>query len=237
MAWALVTGAAQGLGAEICRTLAAKGHNVIVHYRAQKELAAQVVAECQQLGVKAEAIQGNFSTTAGTADFLQRYLAHFPETDVLINNVGEYLLTSPLEMAMNEWQDIFQANFFTPVALVQGLMGSLKKFQGSIVNIGVVGVQNVPRPFNSTAYRMTKLSLWGYTRSLAAEVAPSQVRVNMVSPGHLSNSVDLPAAERLPMGRPASLAEAAQAVYFFVDPANRYITGQNLEVAGAFALH
>jgi NAD(P)-dependent dehydrogenase (short-subunit alcohol dehydrogenase family) len=236
MTWALVTGAAQGLGAEICRTLAAKGHNVVVHYRAQHALAMQVVEECRNRNVKAEVIQGDFSTPAGTADFLQRYLAQFSETDILINNVGEYKRASPLEMPMNEWQEIFQSNFFTPVALTQSLIASLKKYQGSIVNIGIAGVQGVPRPFSSTAYRMTKLSLWGYTRSLAAEMAPSQVRVNMVSPGHLSNSVDLPPTERLPMGRPASLAEAAQAVYFFVDPANRYITGQNLEIAGACAL-
>ena len=75
------------------------------------------------------------------------------------------------------------------------------------------------------------------TKTLAKELAPYKVRVNMVSPGLLENAVDL--AENLPkmpMKRAGKLDEVAKAVAFLLDPSNEYITGQNLEVAGAARL-
>ena len=90
---------------------------------------------------------------------------------------------------------------------------------------------------NATAYTITKLGLWMLTRSLAKELAPSQVRVNMVSPGYLDISVDLPEdVSKLPMGRSGTTKEVANIIALLLDKQSSYITGQNIEVAGAVRL-
>ena len=83
---------------------------------------------------------------------------------------------------------------------------------------------------------MTKQGLWMLTVSLAQELAPFGVRVNMVSPGYLDIAVDLPSANQLPMQRPGYSFEVARVISFLIDPKSQYITGQNVEVSGGFSL-
>ena len=81
----------------------------------------------------------------------------------------------------------------------------------SIVNIGVAGVIALYADTYSTAYTMTKLGLWMLSKSLAKELAPQQVRVNMVSPGLLDNAVDMPKdLSKLPMRRPGTVEDVAE---------------------------
>ena len=89
----------------------------------------------------------------------------------------------------------------------------------------------------STAYTFTKASLLMLTKALAKEYAPDGVTVNMVSPGHLDISVDLPEdLNTLPMKRPATCEEVARVVTFLLRDENNYLTGQNIDIAGALRL-
>jgi NAD(P)-dependent dehydrogenase (short-subunit alcohol dehydrogenase family) len=235
--WVLVTGAAKGLGVEICHQLAKKGFNIVVHYSSSPSEASKVVQECQELGVEAESIQGNFSSPEGLADFIRRYTKQYPKTCGLINNVGPYLIKPALETSEEEWQEMFQTNFFAPAALIRALMPSLKNEQGSIVNIGVAGLHTQRADIHSTAYSIAKMSLWMLTKSLAVEVAPFNVRVNMVSPGYLERSVSYPKnLSRLLYQRLGTSRELAEVVVFLLSISAQYITGQNLEIAGAVRL-
>lgn len=232
----LVTGGAKGLGAEICRQLAARGHEIVVHFRHSEEEADSVVAACENLGVLAEKIHGDFSTSGSLEAFIDCYLDRFPHTKGIVNNVGNYLIAPPSQTEGKEWRSLFQTNLFTPVFLTQALLSQLKKEKGTIINIGTTGLSNIRALMNATAYAATKSALLFYTRSLAKELAPHQVTVNMVSPGFLETSIDLNQAPDLPMARPATLKEAADVVAFFFEPQHHYITGQNIEVAGGFGL-
>ena len=99
-----------------------------------------------------------------------------------------------------------------------------------------MGVTGLDRAITITpAYTMTKAALYSYTRSLAKELAPSKVKVNMISPGVMENSIDLE-NHTLPMGRPAYLAEVARVACWLLREENSYITGQNIEIAGGFGL-
>lgn len=229
----LVTGGAQGLGAVLCLELAARGHDVVVHYHTSEAAAQSVAQACQRFSVHAEAIQGDWTSHKTLNDFLARYTSQFPETKGLVNNVGNYLISSAQNTPPDQWLALFQTNFFAPVFLTQALVPALRHCRGSIVNIGVAGLDK--RGFiQSAAYGTTKAALLFYTLSLAKELAPDGIRVNMVSPGHMENSVDLPAS--LPMRRTATLKEVAHIIAAFFDPQTDYITGQNLEVAGAYGL-
>ncbi|MCC5833020.1 MAG: SDR family oxidoreductase [Chlamydiales bacterium] len=232
----LVTGGARGLGAEICIQLAGKGHEIVVHYRDSEEEASDVVEACKKLGVLAEKIQGDFSTDGSVEIFLERYLARFPRTKGIVNNVGNYLIAPFSQTQGEDWHSLFQTNFFTPIRLIYALLPQLKMEKGAIVNIGTSGLSTIKALLNAPAYAATKSALWFTTRTLAKEVAADQITVNMVSPGFLETSIDLDRAPDFPMGRPASLKEAASVVAFFFEPENCYITGQNIEVAGGIGL-
>jgi NAD(P)-dependent dehydrogenase (short-subunit alcohol dehydrogenase family) len=237
MSWTLVTGGAKGLGAEICRHLAQKGYNVLVHYNQSEIEALGVVDCCRKLGVKAHAVRGSFSSRESVEQFILELKSAYTEIQHLINNVGEYFIGSPLSTPLSEWEALFQVNVYTPLALIYGLLPTIIKLQGNIVNIGVAGLEKMRADDHYTAYTMTKMDLLMLTRAFAKELAPSFVRVNMVSPGYLENSVDLPSeTSKFPMKRPAYFQEVARVVAFLLDQESNYITGQNIEVAGGIRL-
>lgn len=237
MTWTLVTGAAKRLGAEICQLLALHGHHLVIHYRYSEREAQTLAEQCRQLGVKAEIIQGDFTTKESTQEFVKKYLAEFSNTKNLINNVGNYFIGSALQTPIEEWIELFQNNLYAPLILIQALSDSLKKNQGSIVNLGVAGISHVRADVYSTAYSCAKTGLWMLTKSLASEFAPYNVKVNMISPGYVDISVDLPReVNALPMQRPAETREIAEAVAFLLGEKARYITGQNIEIAGGVRL-
>lgn len=230
MQWILVTGGAKRLGAAVCLKLAEQGHAVAIHYHTSKHEALHVAEKCRRLGAQAEVIQGDFSSQAAVESFIQAYLTRFPDTKGLVNNVGNYLIKSTLNTSITEWLALLQTNLTAPFCLIKALAPSIQQTAGSIVNIGKVGL--ALGSAHSSCYNLTKASLWNLTKNLARELAPSCVRVNMVSPGYLDDSVDMPPLEKLPMKRPGHHAEVAHVVAFLMQPESSYITGQNIEVAG-----
>ncbi len=231
--WTLVTGAAKGLGKEIALTLAEKGHHLIIHYNESEQCALEVVDLCRQKGVQAKAIQGDFSSSVGT----QAFISHLHGIKHLVNNVGHFLIKPGLETPVEAWQQLYQVNFFAPLAMIQGFIESIREHKGTITSIGSVGVGILRADSKYTAYTSSKMSLCMLTKSLAKELAPDLVRVNMVSPGELEHSVSLKEnGAMLPMKRAGTCREVADVVAFLIDEKNGYITGQNIEVGGALAL-
>lgn len=237
MAWTLVTGGAKGLGAEISRQLARRRHNLILHYNKSIELAKRVAEECRQNGVEVALLQGDFSTGESTARFCEELINQFEATQNLVNNVGNFLVKPLVETTVADWQDLFQNNLFAPIAIMNALTPALMRQRGAIVNIGVAGLNSQWADTYSPAYNAAKAALWSATKAHAKDLLAKGVRVNMVSPGYLENAVDLPQNPgSLPMGRPASLAEAAHFVCELLSPQGAYVTGQNIEVAGGIRL-
>lgn len=235
--WTLVTGGAKRLGAGICLALAEKRMPILVHYNTSALEAQKVAAECRAFGVSAEVIQGDFSTSEGVDLFVKQCLRRFPLVGNLINNVGNYLVKSAAETSPEEWNTLFQTNLNAPFALSHGLLSGIRNNRGSIINIGVVGAGRMAADTYSTAYLTSKTALWMLTKSLAKELAPALVRVNMVSPGYIENATDLPEdIFSIPMHRPATVSEIARVVAFLMDEKSNYITGQNIEIGGGVRL-
>ena len=233
MAWVLVTGGAKRLGAQICRALARDGYDIIIHYRESRQKASEVAEHCSRLGVRTSLAQGDFSTRKGVDQFLksmQEDIAH------LVNNVGQFLVKPASLTTLDEWENLMQVNFLAPIALSQGLLKMIRRNRGTITNIGHAGINFLKADTKYTAYTSSKRALLQWTRSLAKELAPEGVRVNMVSPGELENSVSLKNLENLPMGRAGTLEEVSDIVSFLMSKNAAYVTGQNIEVAGGYCL-
>jgi NAD(P)-dependent dehydrogenase (short-subunit alcohol dehydrogenase family) len=155
--------------------------------------------------------------------------------DVLINNVGVYSPRSILELDVDQWDATLRTNLSGAFYCCRAAW-PLMRDGGAIVNIGYAGVDALTANTDATDYQVSKTGLLVLTKSLAKALAPRGVRVNMVSPGQLANSIDLPGdvAGEIPAGRAGTLDDISAAVAFLVE--NEYVTGQNIDVAGGYRL-
>jgi 3-oxoacyl-[acyl-carrier protein] reductase len=233
--WILVTGSAKHLGKAIALRLAKEKFSIIVHYRKSEREAQATATECRALGVRAITMAGDLSTVEGAAALAQETKKAVPTLYGLVNNVGFYFWGTALRSPMQDAQEIFTVNFFSPLTLIQELAPQICDSQGMIVNIGTIGLYSGRADVHAPFYAASKQAILFLTRSLAKELAPRRVRVNMVSPGVMTHSVDLADyADVLPFKRAATPEEVAEAVAFLVG--EEYVTGQNIEVAGGFGL-
>lgn len=237
MAWALVTGSSRRLGADLALALAAMGYNVLIHYRADRQAAEVAANGCRELGVHAELLKGDLADQDAVYGMIDRVLREFPDLGILVNNVGPYVFKGLLATTPQEWRRLFDIQVHAPYTLIQGLLPVLRARRGQVINIGVAGLQNGGVDPKRSAYKIAKTTFWLQTRALAKELAPTGVRVNMISPGYLENSEELPnPMPQFSTGRPGTSEEVVEALKFFLDPRNEYVTGQNLEIAGGVAL-
>jgi NAD(P)-dependent dehydrogenase (short-subunit alcohol dehydrogenase family) len=157
---------------------------------------------------------------------------------VLVNNVGIYRTGDLLDYPVEDFESTLQANLTGPFHLIQLLLPLFPKEGGSIVNIGYSGIENLTASAHNTAYLVSKSGLYVLTKSLAQALGPRGIRVNMVSPGILDNSVELPRRPRdqVPLGRLGKVEDVCDAVEFLVGKQAGYVTGVNLDVAGGYML-
>jgi len=222
MAWILVTGASQNLGAAIVHALAAAGHHLVVHARTERPEIQQLIQDCVTYSTKIETFFGDVTHR----DFISQYKEKFPDTKGLVYNIGNFLLGPPSQISQG-LEVLMAPNVLVPIALTEALLPSIKTHQGRIVHLGVTGLGKAW--MKAAAYGLTKESLLCYVRSLAKEVASEGVTVNMVSPGYLPHSVYVP-SQFSPTSFVPNEKVAGLIAYLFSKQAS-HITGQNLEVA------
>jgi 3-oxoacyl-[acyl-carrier protein] reductase len=146
--------------------------------------------------------------------------------------VGPLLRFSP-----DDFDAVLRANLTACWRLIHGLLPRMPRGAG-IVNIGYAGVESLSGTTHNTAYLISKTGLLILTKSLAQALGPRGIRANMVSPGILSNSVEVPrkASDFVPLGELGETADVADAVEYLLGPKAGYVTGVNLDVAGGYNL-
>lgn len=241
---ALVTGASRGLGAAIARKLGACGAKVAVNYFSSADGALNVVAEIRKSGGTAEAFKANVTDEKDTARLVTEITAKFGPLDILVLNATGPQPFVPIENMT--WQDCLnQLEFFvkSPMLLTQQVVAQMKaRRYGRIINIGSeVFEAGVPEFSN---YVQAKGAQLGWTRSIARELAPWQITVNLVAPGwipverHASDpqSAKDGYAARVPLMRMGVPDDVAEAVAFLASDGANFITGQKLSVNGGNTL-
>ncbi len=237
---ALVTGAAQRIGAQITRTLHAAGMKVVVHYRGS-ELAARTLAhELNQLRADSTALlQADLSDPASLAPLVVMAAAHWGRLDVLVNNASTFYPSAIGTVTLPQWHDLMDVNLKAPFFLTQAAAPFLTKSGGSIVNIADI---HADRPLKGyPIYCMAKAGLVMMTRALARELGPA-VRVNAVAPGAilwpeqgLDPDMQAGILARTSLKRQGNPQDIANTVLFLIRDAE-YITGQVLNVDGGRSL-
>jgi 3-oxoacyl-[acyl-carrier protein] reductase len=235
---ALVTGASQGIGRACALELARAGATVALAARNEAKLAA-VAAEIEAAGGRAAAFALDVSSEESLKAGAKAALERFGKVEILVNNAG--ITRDGLMMAMKraDWDDVLGTNLTGAFLLTQALLRPmLKNRWGRVINISsVVGRTGQAGQVN---YAASKAGLIGLTRSMAREVGSRGITVNAVAPGFIETPMTAVLDEKvragmmatIPLGRPGTDLDIAQAVAFLASDAAAYITGHVLDVNG-----
>jgi 3-oxoacyl-[acyl-carrier protein] reductase len=240
---ALVTGASRGIGRAIAERLAEQGADVAVNYLVHREPAEEVIAYIESIGRRGLAIQGNVSVSSDVTRLLDTMLERLGRLDILVNNAGVTRDTLLLRMDEADWDSVLQTNLKSVYLMTRGaIRGMIRQRYGRIVNVSsVVGVMGNAGQSN---YAASKAGIFGFTRSIAREVASRGITVNAVAPGMIEteiwNGVSDEARSRalsiIPLERMGQSSEVADAVAFLGSDSAAYITGQVLQVDGGLVM-
>ncbi len=234
---ALVTGGSGGIGAAICRRLAADGHHVIVHANRNRARAETVVAEIVAAGGSAEAVAFDVTERAATAAALERLLEAGP-IQILVNNAGIHADAVFPGMSAEQWHAVVDVSLNGFFNVTQPLtLPMIRTRWGRIVNISSVAAIAGNR--GQVNYSAAKGALHAASKSLALELASRGITVNAVAPGIIATDMsegafDAEAIRKLvPMQRAGTPEEVADLVAFLASDQAAYISGQVISINGA----
>lgn len=242
---AIVTGAAQGIGAACALALAHAGAAVIVadiDGGAAQRAAAAIAAAT---GLPAFSAAVDVADAAQCRRLIDDAVAQHGGVDILVNCAAVVAMKPALELTLDDWRRIFDVGVYGAFACAQAFARQViaRSREGAIVNISSITAQQSAH--GRTAYAASKAALDSMTRSLALEWAEHRIRVNAVAPSHTATDRLKQAiaagrleydtiVQRIPLGRFAEPAEIADAVVFLASYQARFITGQVLAVDGGY---
>jgi 3-oxoacyl-[acyl-carrier protein] reductase len=238
---AVVTGASKGIGAGIAKSLAAEGAAVVVNYASSKEGADRVVAEINEKGGKAVAVQGDVSKAPDVQRLFAETQKAFGKLDVLVNNAGVYEFVPLGEITENHFHRLFNTNVLGLILASQEASKLFGPEGGSIINIGSTASSVTPP--TTAVYTATKGAVDAVTRVLAKELGPKNIRVNSINPGmvetegvHTGGFIGSDFQKQLeaqtPLGRIAQPEDIAPIAVFLASADSGWLTGETLLASG-----
>ena len=236
MKHALVTGGSGGIGAAICRRLAADGYHVYIHANRNLATAQTLAEEITANGGSAQVLGFDVTDHQAVVDALTPLIEHTP-IQVLVNNAGIHDDAVFPGMRMEQWQrvmDVSVNGFYNVTHTL--MMPMIRSRWGRIINVSSIAAITGNR--GQVNYSAAKGALNSATKSLAQEVASRGITVNAVAPGiidtamseHAFNPDDI--ARMVPMKRAGKPDEVADLISFLASPQAAYITGQIISING-----
>jgi NAD(P)-dependent dehydrogenase (short-subunit alcohol dehydrogenase family) len=243
---AIVTGANRGLGRAFAEALADHGADVVVVGRREdaNHQAADEIAE--RSGRRTTVVTADVTKAEGVARIADETMAAHGRIDILINNAGICYHRPALEVPDEELDEVFDVNVTGVWRMCRAVAPHMiAAGSGSIVNVGSISAIIVNRPQLQASYNASKAAVHQLTKSLAAEWAPHNIRVNAIAPGYVKTEmapVDEPRfkarwIDDAPMQRYATPEEIAPSVVYLASDAASFTTGTILVTDGGYTVY
>ena len=233
---ALVTGAARGMGRAIALRLAEDVSGVAVHYLTRREEALELAAAIRDKGKLSAVFRADLTKKAQAAGLVKKVEERFARIDVLVNNVGTFLVKPWDQLEVADWERVLRGNLLgSYFCLKAALPGMRKRKWGRIVNIGYSRAEHLGAFPTIAPYAVAKTGLLTLTRTAAAAEVANGITVNMVSPGLMRGGA-LPQGRNLSESQIGTFEDVAEAVAFFASDRAAAVTGANLIVAGTWKM-
>ena len=235
----LVTGSSRGIGRGIAADMGTHGADVVVNYRSSEASAHEVVDGIEDAGGRAIAAQGDVSSYEDMAALREEVHDAFGRLDVLVNNAGITVDKKFENMSKEDWDAVIDVNLGGVFNATHCFWDDVKGSEsGRLINVSsVVGQQG---NYGQANYATTKSGLFGFTRTLALELASSGSTANCIAPGFVATDMleEVPKRvqekilRRIPLDRFATIDDIAPVVRFIASEESSYMTGQVIGVNG-----
>ncbi len=235
----VVTGASRGIGRAIAEELGTHGAQVVVNYRSSEEAAYEVADTVKDAGGEAIPVQADVSNLDEVREMAETTREEFGATNVLVNNAGLTVDKKFENMTREDWDRVMEVNLGGVFNCTKAYFEDIRDAEGGrLINISsVVGQQG---NYGQANYATTKSGLFGFTRTIALELAHENSTANCVAPGFVMTDmletvperVQEKILDRIPLNRFATTDDVAGIVRFLASDDSSYMTGQVLAVNG-----
>lgn len=238
---AIVTGSSRGIGAEIARTLASAGAEVVVNYAGDQKAADTVCAAITEAGGAALAVKADVSNPAHVRMLFDTAIERFKRVDILVNNAGVLLTKKIADIGDEEFDQILRIN-------VKGVFYALREAAtrlsdgGRVVTLSSTVTRLMLPGYG--AYAASKGAIEQLTRVFAKEAGERGITANIVSPGPVNTEMFTTGKNEETIRRMAAMSvlgrvgepeDIAPVVLFLVSDEAGWVTGQNISVSGGAA--
>ena len=237
--YAIVTGAGKGIGAAIAKRFIEEEAAGVAILEYDLALAQKTAAELDPTGKKVIAVKCDVSNSDQVKEAVDAVVAAFGRVDILVNNAGITRDRIFHKMTDAEWHAVINVNLNGVYNLCKFVVPMMREqMSGSIINISSTSLMGNPGQAN---YAATKAALQGFTRTLAKELGPKNVRMNCIAPGHIRTDMMLAVGEEklknainnvIPMRRLGEPEEIASVAAFLAGEDASWVTGQTIMVSG-----
>jgi len=236
----LITGSSKGIGKAIALRFAKEGYNLVINGSKDKEKLEETKAEIEKFNVACLAFLGDMGDYHKVKELFKLIKEEFGHLDVLVNNAGISYIGLLSDMTWQDWDKVIRTNLTSIYNCCSlAIPNMVQKKEGKIINISSVW-GNVGASCE-VAYSASKGGMNAFTKALAKELAPSNIKVNAVACGAIDTEMNsflseeelYQLKEEIPMGRLGRSDEVADLVYYLAEK-NEYLTGQVIGLDGGW---